>query len=356
MANVNTNQNIQDNISKPKEQQGAQVPPMSTVKEFNNSKYEKYIPRITPGQQYDVGLDGGYSSWKLMFLNELSTIPTAVNYAIDTGIDYGENNVYAFENETLLVGEDAVGEAFTTLDYKFKYKYDPLLMIHSLLKLGALDLNRIDQDHLTIRIGLALGDWKHKNDYIERLQNINVDGKTFRFNNIKIIPQGAGVYLDSVIRLFNNVHPSLTSIIDIGFNTINYLAFIDGKPQKQYCRSYMGHGVSSIITSFANYLENEFGMSFSEQEAIRIFMKEKFIYNGAEQHQVVDTIYELKSNFIKKLRNSILVKEKKLLSTSEKVVFAGGGSNLLKGVQFPPNVVFAAEEAIYSNVRGYMLF
>ena len=331
-------------------------PPSPGVKKIDTSKWENYQPKIDLRQNYDVGLDGGYSSWKIMFNNQLTSVPTAIHLDIDTGISYGESNTYVFENETLLVGAEAVNESFTTLDYKFKYKYDPLIMVHILYKLGALDLSKPEQSHLTLRVGLALGDWKNKDNYLARLRDITIDGRRFIFPNIKIGPQGAGVYLDSLVRLFDNNHPETCSVIDLGYNTVNFLQFENGKPQKQYCRSYMGHGVSSIIKSFTDWLENEFGMPFSEQEAIKIFLKEKFIYNGENQTQVKDIIYELKSNFIKKLKNSVLIKEKKLLSTSEVVIFAGGGAELIKNVQFPPNVRFAADPMMYSNVRGFMLF
>jgi len=334
--------------------QSTQTPPAKSPS-INNEKYEKYVPKQLQGLT-DVGIDLGYSQVKLMALNELNTIPTAINFSIDTGIDYGENNTYAFENENLLVGNEAINESFTTLDYKFKYKYDPLLIIHSLLQLQLLDLSKVQQDHLVLRIGLALGDWKNKDEYIKRISNIQVDGKQFTFPNIKIIPQGAGVYLDSIVRLNDSMHPDSCSIVDIGYNTINFLYFLEGKPQRQYCRSYTGHGVSSIMSSFTNWLESEFSMQFSEQEAIKIFLKNKFIYNGQDQQKVKDIIIELKSNFIKKIKNSILVKEKKLLSTSEFVIFGGGGANLLEGIGLPQNVKLAPEERIYSNVRGYMLF
>jgi len=339
------------------EQPTKQVPPATGAKEIDTTKYNSYQPKFQPGVLNPVGLDLGYSSVKTMFLNEFNMIPTAIAFSIDTGIDYGNNDSYIYENENLYVGNSAVNESFSTLDYKFKYKYDPLLIFHSLLKLGALDLNKSNQDHLELRLGLALGDWKHKDEYIARVSAITVDGKTYTFPNIRIIPQGAGSYITALVKLFNNEHPDTCSVIDIGFNTINFLYFVEGQPQRQQCRSYTGHGVSSIINSFTNWLNSTYDMPFSTQEARKIFMKNKFIYNGVDQEEVKQMILELKSNFIKKLKNSILVNEKKLLSTSEKVLFCGGGSNLIKDIPMPPNVVFfnTSEEALYSNVQGFML-
>ncbi len=324
-------------------------------KEISLAKYEKYEPKIQFNVMNEIGMDLGYSTSKLSVQGELTTEPTAISFAVDLGIEYGDSFSYIYENEDLYVGQDAIGEAFTTLDYKFKFKYDPVLIFHNLYKSGALNLAQEDQNHITLRVGLALADWKNKDDYIKRISTVIVDGKRYNFNNIKIVPQGAGAYLDYIVQKNASAHPDTCSVVDLGYNTINFLNFSNGKPLKQNCRSYAGHGVSSIMKSFTNYLETKYGMNFSEQEAMVIFMKNKFIYNGVEQTDVPGMILELKNNFLKKLRNSILVKEKKLLSTSEKVVFAGGGANLLKGVAFPPNVDFAPEETVYSNVRGYLL-
>jgi hypothetical protein len=342
-----------ENISQPNSGNRTNTPPVPD-RTISKAKYENYTPKVNFSVMNEIGMDLGYSTSKLSCGGELSTEPTAISFAVDLGIEYGESHSYIYENEDLYVGQDAIGEAFTTLDYKFKYKYDPVLIFHNLYKLGALNIGQSEQNHITLRVGLALADWKNKDEYIKRISEITVDGKTYKFNNIKIIPQGAGAYLDYVVQKYNGEHPGTCSIVDLGYNTINFLNFADGKPLKQNCRSYAGHGVSSIIKSFTNYLETKFGMNFSEQEAMVIFMRNKFVYNGVEQTDVPDMILELKNNFLKKLRNSILVKEKKLLSTSEKVVFAGGGANLLKGVAFPPNVDFC-DNSVYANVRGYIL-
>jgi len=330
-----------------------QTSPGQPAKTINYEKYNDYnicldINSITP-----IGIDLGYSSSKIGFLGQFMTEPTAINFNIDTGLSYGTNTSFLFENEDLLVGANA-GESFSTLDYKFKYKYDPIILFSILFKLKAINFNKEEQDHIELRIGLSLADWKNKDEYIARISEFVIDGRTFKFNNIKIIPQGAGAYID-YIQSKKIQHPDSAMILDIGYNTINVLYFNEGIPQKNNSRSFPGHGVSSIIKSFSDFLENEYGMSFSDNEALQIFLKNKFIYNGVDQEKVKSIIFELKNNFLKKLKNSILVRERKLLSTSEKVIFAGGGANLLYGTQFPPNVDFVDEERLYSNVRGFML-
>jgi hypothetical protein len=93
-------------------------------------------------------------------------------------------------------------------------------------------------------------------------------------------------------------------------------------------------------------------MPFGEAEALKIFTSGKFIFNGAEQTQVSAKIVELKAQFVKKLFNSVLTGEKKILATSEKVILAGGGCYLLEGIQFPPNVGLADKPFEFANISG----
>ena len=94
-------------------------------------------------------------------------------------------------------------------------------------------------------------------------------------------------------------------------------------------------------------------MNFSEQEAIQIFVKGYFKYNGVYQKDVENKIIELKSQFVSKLFNSVLRKDRKVMSISDIVLLAGGGSILLEDTEFPPNVVLV-KEPVFSNVRGFI--
>jgi len=250
------------------------------------------------------------------------------------------------------VGDVAVDEAFTTTEYKFLYKYSPLILFHVLNKLGLIQNNQLIKQ-IELRTGLALTDWKNKDEFLQRLKSFNINGININIDDIKIIPQGAGVYYD-YINSNQNV-PGTVSVIDIGYKSINFLYFEDNLPIKNKCKAFPGHGVVSIIRPFTNWIESQYSERFTEQETIKILLKKKFTYGGEEQPQVLQMINELKSNFIDKLFNSILVSEKKLLGTSEKVIMAGGGAYFLNDVQFPKNVEFVKDPFELSNVRGYLL-
>jgi len=298
-----------------------------------------------------ISIDLGYSSAKIKYGDKVSKFPTAISFSSDVGINYGTDNVYDFEGEKYYVGSEAVGsESFTTSEFKFLLKFAPLLIYHILNRFELSDLEK----PIEIRTGLAMVDWDKKDEFIKRISEITVNGNTIK-TVPTLIPQGVGMILDWINKKNNNNYPDSIASIDLGYNTINLIYFLDGKPVKKHMKSYPGHGVSSVIKPFTSYLENKFAITFSEQEAIRTFIKGKFKYNGEEQVEVSNKITDLKNQFIKKLFNSILVNDKKLLAISDVVIIGGGGAYLLQDVDFPPNVSFVDEPYEFSNCVGYSL-
>jgi hypothetical protein len=93
-------------------------------------------------------------------------------------------------------------------------------------------------------------------------------------------------------------------------------------------------------------------MPFSEAEALKIFTAGSFIFNGVQQEEITDIIIDLKRQFVQKLFKSVLTGEKKILSTSEVVVLAGGGCYLLEGIKFAPNVKFVSKPYEFANINS----
>lgn len=292
-----------------------------------------------------IAIDLGYSTSKISYMGKVVKFPTAVAFASDIGISYGDEDVYEFEGEKYYVGKEAAdSEAFATLDYKFLNKFAPLLIYHILHKFEKHKLST----PITVNTGLAIVDWDKKDEFKERIQTITVNNETINIK-VNLIPQGAGCAIDYV----KQDYPDKLSVIDIGYNTINLIGFNDGKPSRKDMKAYPGHGVSSIIKPFTSYMENKFKMTFSEQEAIQVFVKGYFKFNGADQPEVSEKITHLKKQFVTKLFQSILVNDKKQLAMADVVLIAGGGAYMLEDITFPPNVEFVQKPYEYSNARGY---
>lgn len=304
---------------------------------------------MSEGNKNIIGIDIGYSSTKIIYNNQLYKIPTAISFAIDSGITFGQDDFYNFEGRKYYVGEMASSdEAFVTTDYSFLYKYAPLIIFHILKKLN------VDYHNLEIRTGLALADWQNKDEFIKRISVIKVNSEEIKVA-CNLIPQGAGAVTAYINFYLKNEYPSSLMCIDIGYNTINLLSYEKNIPIKARCKSFPGHGVSSIMRSFTAFMEQKFNIPFSEAEAIKIFMNNEFTYNGEKRIEVTEMIAELKLNFIDKLINSILKSEKKYLGMSEIVLFVGGGAYFLKDIPLPPNVKFPENNYEFYNVMGYIL-
>ena len=298
-----------------------------------------------------IAIDLGYSSSKVAYKEKIAKFPTAISFATDVGTSYGEENIYDFEGDKYHVGKEAAdSEAFTTSEYKFLLKFAPLLIFHILSKFEQADLD----EPIIVKTGLAIVDWNKKDEFIERISNIEVNGKNIEIIP-QLIPQGAGCAVDWTYYNNDGEYPDKLTVVDIGYNTINLVNFENGKPVRKNMKSYPGHGVSSIIKPFTSFMENKFAVTFSEQEAIGVFVKGEFKYNGEPQHEVAEKIVELKSQFVKKMFQSVLVNDKKLLAMSDVVLIAGGGAYLLQDIPFPPNVRFVDAPFEFSNVRGYLI-
>ena len=88
-----------------------------------------------------LACDIGYSSTKVKYEGKYYKFPSAISFATDLGIDYGDSDdTVIYKGETYYVGDAAVGlESFTTTDYAFKSNFDPVIIYHVLKKLDLVE-------------------------------------------------------------------------------------------------------------------------------------------------------------------------------------------------------------------------
>ncbi len=298
-----------------------------------------------------LGIDLGYKGTKIWWNNQFYKIATTINYYNDSGIQFGNTDVYDFEGEKYVVGTPN-DDSFVTTDFKFLQQFGPLIVFHVLKKLDI-------KEPVEIRTGLALMDWgdeEKRNSFIERLSSITCNGETVHNEVTLVGPQGDGSFRSYIVS--NNLQdaiPNKVSIIDIGYKTINFLHYEKGKPDQQKSKGFPDHGVVTIIKPFTAFMEHHYQVPFSEQEAAEIFLEGRFTFGGEIQPIVEEKIEEAKMHFVQKLMNSILVSEKKTLQLSDVVVISGGGAYMLQGIEMPRNVVIGEAFLEFDNVKGYML-
>ena len=306
-----------------------------------------------------IAIDIGYGQTKIKYKDKIVKFPTAIGLFTDTGMEYGDTNVYDFEGEKYLVGsESLLTETFSTMNFDFIYKFAPIIIYHILKK---FDLAGKPMP-LQINTGLALVDWTETNvkNFKERLSKFVVNGDEIQLK-VNLVPQGVGIYMNygqngkKVKDEKIDLSKMNVAVIDIGFNTINLMNMKHNKFQKQASKSYPGHGVSSLIKPFKFYLENKFKTKFTDQEAMEYAINEHMMWNGAKQEDVIEYIKDEKRKFVIKLFRSVLQDELPLLGRVDMVLISGGGAYLLENAKLPPHYVIDDEPMEYSNVKGYYL-
>jgi len=304
-----------------------------------------------------IAIDIGYGQTKIKYKEKIVKFPTSIGLFTNTGIEYGDTNIYEFEGEKYLVGsENVLNESFSTMDFNFILKFAPLIIYHILKKFDLAGRPKPFQ----VNTGLALVDWTQENlkKFKERLSNFEVNGEKVNID-VKLVPQGVGIYMNyskngSKVKEENlDLSKMNVVVIDIGYNTINLLHINKGKFQRPTSKSYPGHGVSSLIKPFRLFLENKFKVKFTDQEAMGYAIEEKMKWNGVEQKDVIDYIKDEKRKFVLKLFKSVLQDELPLLGRSDMVLISGGGAYLLQNAKLPPHYVIDDEPMEFSNVKGY---
>jgi hypothetical protein len=283
--------------------------------------------------------------------DSLNKIPTNISYSNDImGTNLGACKSYEFEGEKFTIGSNTENSnSFSTTNFDFKLKFEPLIIKNYRDFIGVPD-----DEVPEVVLSLALVDWKHRDKLEESCSEYQVNGVTIR-NKVSFIPQGIGAYTDYISSFNNSIHPSTAFVIDIGYNTVNVLHFSEGNVNPESCKGYPNHGVSSIIKLFTQFLESKYSHSYSEHEAINIFIKGTYEYQGSLQQDVSEYIEKLKIQFVQNLFQSILANDRKLINTSKVVIIAGGGAYYLQDVEFPNNVKFVSSPYEFSNARGMSL-
>jgi len=302
-----------------------------------------------------IGIDIGYGHTKVYYQDNITKFQTAICYASDIGISYGDHNTYEFEGELYYVGKEAVGsDAFFMSDYEMIKKFAPIIIYHVLSKFEEVKLIK----PIEVRTGLSIMDFDRKEDFKKRIEKFEVNEQIIETKPL-IMAQGAGSVYDWVYNTNNGVFPKSIMAIDIGYNTVNVLRFVDGKPIRKDMRPYTESGVSSAIKKFSTFLQLKYNMGFSDQESLIIFNNGEFIYKGELQEDVSKKIKQLTNEFVKTTLMTVINRENKNVSLSEVVIVSGGGAYLINrenisALKDYKQIIPVDKPFEYSNVRGYM--
>ncbi|EEQ63636.1 hypothetical protein HPMG_01093 [Helicobacter pullorum MIT 98-5489] len=291
-----------------------------------------------------IAIDIGYGDTKVMANGKLFKFPSAISQVGESmlQLDFKSDNPI-FEGIEYRVGSKALMEAVATRGYLFLKRYSPLL-IHNALLEAKFDL----EAPIEIATGLSIVNNLEAQNFLEIISN-------FTINQIQIKPrvflfaQGQGLYYQSGLDKEDRA-----CVIDIGYNTLDFLVFENGKPRVDLCFANK-KGANLAITNLQKFLIKEFRVDFNEQEAKEVFVKKEIEIAG-KKIDFSDVINSIMQRYVRTITDEVFSKAEDILSKTKNIVIGGGGAYFLKKEYLEDlhkaNYLFL-DNPEYSNVLGY---
>jgi plasmid segregation protein ParM len=272
-----------------------------------------------------IGLDIGFGDVKYVTQEKLSKYPSAIAYAPQGGVFLGSHadsaKAYSYNSKNFIVGEQAIYDALPTRDINFLIEYAPVFIAHTR---GMVSFN-------TLCVGLPLGYYSKAAEFKRTLSNFIVDGIEHNYE-VNVLPQGLGVLFDYIFddqgRKINNVSDCL--VVDVGFNTVDILAYVSKKAVSAQSGMLEGQGICAITNEISKYINQKYKDTITDQETKEVLRSRAYKRYG----QIDDLsafITEITQQYAHRLLSHITQRWDSLLKRSEKILIAGGGAYYLNG-------------------------
>lgn len=216
-------------------------------------------------------------------------------------------------------------------DYKNLEYYAPLFLYHA--------LKQIDDVPDIIVTGLSKAQIHNSGYFQDALKVFDVDGKDYKFDEVYVLPQGAGskIAIDKYGEHFPKAQDEFlgaTTFVgcDIGFNTLDMFLVTDGKTSPSLFEGIEKEGVMKIATIVAKKVYELYGREIGLHEAQEILDTGTYRLRG-QSHSFVDFIKEIKEMYMRDLLKLIESKYGKILDKCDFVFVSGGGSYIFKSTE-----------------------
>lgn len=312
--------------------------------------------------KYVLGGDIGFGDFKGVFGTTDGEIIKKFKFPSMIGITkknphVSDSRIYDFDGHSYYVGDDASHIPSENLiditDYKNLEYYAPLLMYHAIKMIGKTpDI---------IVSGLSKAQIENSGHFKDGLMDFEVNGEKMHFDNVFVLPQGAGSKL--TIDKYGNNFPKLQSEflgastfvgVDIGFNTLDMFLVTDGKTSPNLFEGIEKEGVMKIASQVAKKVKEEHGRNITLHEAKEIIGTGVYKLRG-QSYDFKVFVDEIKKRYLKELLALIETKYGKIIDKCDFISLSGGGSTIFKSTDDGfIRVPKTAHE--YMNSIGFYLF
>lgn len=302
-----------------------------------------------------LGLDIGFGDIKGVYAEGVFRMPTAVAHAksglLELGEFAGSEEEFVFGGKAYHLGEKALEKALSTRSFDFLKKYAPLLAYKAVKDSGR------KVSRLAVGLPLAWYTPQNRKFFTSALKKFEVNGETISLEQVDVYPQGVGILMDYRFGLDGKEQPGTTIdglVVDIGFNTVDVVAFSNGSAVRSDSAMFERAGVSRIAQDLIQALQAECGINLSEQEAKKALLEGKTRVYGAEKDLAV-TIEAIAEDYVEWLLDLLASRWEDKLQRSGKLIIAGGGAHFLARAvpQRYAAIVHVPGMPEFANARGF---
>jgi hypothetical protein len=200
---------------------------------------------------------------------------------------------------------------------------------------------------------------EHRERLERALSSFRVNSEEHR-QRVWVVPQGAGVLVDWLKTSTGARRDAAETdgdglILDIGFHTVDAVAFSNRAIDREATHCFEQAGISRIIQELRSLLQRDFGYLPAFQKAKEIFLAQGMSLHGQE-HGLRDQIARLTDGYFDDLLLTVQDQWGKRLAEYRWLILAGGGAypiqRYLAG-KFPRQIVYMPDPE-FSNARGFL--
>ncbi len=296
-----------------------------------------------------LAVDTGYSFIKYAYTDENDKVSsskfiTAVAPVDSNNLDVGSKSSVRFNGKDYLVGQKALyaGGVLPTRADDFLTTYTPLF------------LHKIIAEHnlspYLVSLSLSISEFKEKNKQLQKVCEQFVVNDTLYSFKVAVFPQGFGIW-----KYVDNIQNAV--ILDIGFNTIDILSVIDGKPSAEFSTGYKNMGVCEIASSISEYISSSITKDYvPEITAIRILVAGGKFNLDRKEYNISNFIESKKAAYTKKIFDTITQSStlKRILNEIDTFIVAGGGAYFIDDELKEKYGFVIPDKLEFANVLGFI--
>jgi len=258
----------------------------------------------------------------------------------------GESGELIYNGAVYVVGEEALleGTPISTRRKDFIPRFSPIIVAKIVRTLG--------REFEGVIISAAISDLTEENRRAirEALSSFTVNGRKFSFSDIRIFPQGYGIYRD----VFPQNHEGLVVVADIGFNTIDISTYMAGKPVRRNIVGLPGYGTSRVVQRLIDRVRQELGEPVTEIEINRALQKDRKLRIYGRTVDLSEWFEEERRFYAEDVLTQIESSPIGQVWKRADARIIGGGGGYFIPEEFAREMdIIVPEKPEFSNVRGF---